>query len=130
MRPTPDEYFLNIAEAASLRAECRRRLVGAVIVKDGRIVGAGYNGAAPGAPSCLDGACPRGLLSYEEVAASSDYSNCIANHAERNALWHTPQEHREGSTVYVNHAPCPGCQTLMRSCGVARVVWPAGELNF
>lgn len=91
------------------------------------MVGHGYNGTAPGAPSCLDGACPRGLLSYEEVTASSDYSNCIANHAERNALWLTPQRQREGSTVYVNHSPCRGCLTLMRSMGVARVVWPDGE---
>lgn len=59
-RPDWDEYFLNFAEAASQRADCTRRSVGAVIVKDNRIVATGYNGAPPGEGSCLAGDCPRG----------------------------------------------------------------------
>lgn len=122
-RPSIDVYFLAMAEAASARAECVRRKVGAIVVKNGRLVGHGFNGALPGAPSCLDGACPRGRQSYDSVASGTDYWNCIADHAERNALRNTDPENRAGSTVYINHEPCNGCRTLMRSVGVARAVW-------
>lgn len=120
-RPNIDNYFLAMAEAASERAECVRRRVGAIVVKGGRIVGHGYNGALPGAPSCLDGACPRVTSASEP---GSDYSNCIADHAERNALRNTRPEDRAGSTVYVNAEPCSGCLTLLRSLSVAYVYWP------
>jgi dCMP deaminase len=60
-RPGWDEWGLSIAKAVATRGECTRRRVGAVIISPKtRQIWAGYNGAAPGAPSCLDGACPRG----------------------------------------------------------------------
>lgn len=60
-RPNWDLYGLCIAEAVSLRADCTRRKVGAVIFdKNHRIVSTGYNGSPPGGPSCLSGLCPRG----------------------------------------------------------------------
>lgn len=127
-RPSRDAYFLSGAEWASARAECRRLKVGALIVDaDGHVRGHGYNGALPGLPSCLDGACPRGLKSYEEKAHATDYSDCIADHAERNAIRNTDPRHVAGSTLYVSCRPCPPCWTLIRSVGIARVVWPDGE---
>jgi dCMP deaminase len=60
-RPSWDEYFLAIAATVATRADCTRRQVGSLVVRDHRIVAAGYNGAAPGWPGCLSaGACPRG----------------------------------------------------------------------
>ena len=60
-RPTVEDWAMRVARAVSVRGECTRRQVGAVILDaQNRICGAGYNGAAPGAASCLDGACPRG----------------------------------------------------------------------
>lgn len=60
-RPSWDEYGLGIAKAVSVRGDCTRRQVGAVILdKDHRIVGGGYNGTVAGRPGCLEGACPRG----------------------------------------------------------------------
>ena len=60
--PDWDDYSLGIADAVARRAKCTRRAVGAVLVHDRRIIATGYNGAAPGRPDCLEGACPRGQL--------------------------------------------------------------------
>lgn len=65
-RPSWDDYFVTIARAVAARSDCRRRQVGAVLVDEShRIVGTGYTGAPSGHPGCLEGACPRGLLSYD-----------------------------------------------------------------
>jgi dCMP deaminase len=57
----------------------------------------------------------------------SDYSNCIADHAERNAIRHTRPEERAGGTLYTTRNPCPSCWTLIRASRLARVVSPAGR---
>lgn len=60
-RPAWQDYYLGIADSVAVRADCTRRKVGAIVVKDNSIVSTGYNGAPPGEPGCLsDGACPRG----------------------------------------------------------------------
>lgn len=124
-RPTWDEYGLALAQTVALRADCTRRKVGAVILgPDHRVRGAGYNGAPSGVPGCASsGACPRGLST---VAAYSNYDNCIAIHAEANALLHGKHE---GGTMYVTDAPCAGCEKLLRGSGIVRVVWPEGEMK-
>jgi dCMP deaminase len=126
-KPRPDwrTYFLDLAEAASARAECTRRKVGAVLVKDNRVRGVGYNGALPGYPSCLEGACPRATAA--NVVPGQDYSNCIADHAERNLLRNSRPEDAEGGVVYVNTKPCQYCKTLLGAAGVDTVVWPNGN---
>lgn len=120
-RPEWDRYFLRLAESVSTRADCTRRQVGAVIVQDRRVISTGYNGAAAGEPGCLDGHCPRGQLSYAEVSAFSNYDNCIAIHAEANALLYA-RTSCVGATVYITHPPCPSCTKLMRGAGIERVV--------
>jgi dCMP deaminase len=131
-RPGWDAYFLGIAEAVSARGDCTRAQVGAVLVQ--RLaglptgVGFGYNGPPPGLPGCLSaGACPRGRLTTAECPRNSDYSNCTADHAERNCVRLTPREHRQGATLYVTREPCPSCRTLIAAAQVGRVVWPGGE---
>lgn len=60
-RPSWDDYYLGIADSVAVRADCTRRKVGALVVKDNSIISTGYNGSPPGEPGCLsDGACPRG----------------------------------------------------------------------
>lgn len=125
-RPDWDTYFLNLATAVAARADCRRRKVGAVIVDSGhRVVSTGYNGAPAGDPGCLAGHCPRGLLSYADKAAFTDYDSgpgkCISLHAEANALLYAGREVR-GCTAYLTDPPCPTCLKLLRGAGIERVV--------
>jgi dCMP deaminase len=128
-RPSWDAYFLAGAAWAATRADCTRAQVGAVLVNAANEVrGTGYNGAPPGVPGCASsGACPRGKLSAEQCPPDSDYSNCLADHAERNAIRHTSPGELLGSTLYVTREPCPGCWTLIRACGIQRVVTPDTE---
>ena len=125
-RPDWDEYYLNIAKAVSLRGECKRRRVGAVIVKNHSIVGTGYNGTSPGAKSCLDGACPRAESNVEPNANYAE-SGCHVIHAETNALMRTPWNDMMGATIYVTDRPCADCWPKIRNTGIIRVVWPGGE---
>jgi dCMP deaminase len=149
-RPTWDAYFLAGAAWAATRADCTRAQVGAVLVNGANEVrGTGYNGAPPGVPGCASaGACPRGKHTRmplpnlvglhnclcgkgwpcpDAVEPDSDYANCVADHAERNAIRHTPHAELVGATLYVTREPCPGCWTLIRACGIQRVVTPITE---
>ncbi|WJN63445.1 deoxycytidylate deaminase [Streptomyces phage phiScoe56] len=131
MRPTRDEWALGIADAVATIADCSRSQVGAIIVaKRGHsVLGLGYNGLMRGVPGCLTaGNCPRGQLTPEECARDSDYANCAADHAERNAIRdalevkgiHPDQLH--DATLYVTRKPCPACTTLITAVGINRVV--------
>lgn len=108
---THDEIRLLLARASS-QADCRRRRVGAVLVGTcGSVHGIGWNGLPSG--SCLAGECPRGLLSYDEVPASSDYrGNCEAVHAEVAAI-RAAKEHALCGTMFITDEPCPGCREAM-----------------
>lgn len=126
MRLTFDEFYLEIAKTSSLRADCTRSKVGAVLVSPDHRVSIGYNGAPSGSPGCLtENACPRGRLSYSELPAlDGNYSqNCIAIHAERNAILRSDPSIRKGSTLYVTRSPCRDCQLFALANGVARFVW-------
>lgn len=129
-RPDWDEYFLKIAVAVSSRGDCTRSKVGAVLVDiNHRVISTGYNGTHPGSPGCLEGACPRGQLSYEELPAESDYGNCISDHAERNAIRYAHPGEVPGTTLYVTRRPCVGCKELLLATGVRRVVWLADNIK-
>lgn len=138
-RPDWDTYFMDIAATVADRADCTRRQASAVVVKDRRIKSTGYNGAPEGAPGCKSaGACPRGRLSTEELAAYSSYDAgpgfCIAVHAEANALLEAGREAARGATLYTwsstaNGAPCAGCRRLILGSGISRLVYRVdGEL--
>lgn len=134
-RPSWDSCFPGIAQAVATRADCRRRRVGAVLVgTDNRVLEVGYNGTPAGHPGCLSGGCPRGLLSYGQVAEFSDYSDpaspgrCIALHAEVNAIIIAGRAAR-GATIYITDEPCPNCRKTIMGAGVVRAVWPGFELD-
>lgn len=142
-RPDWVDYYLAGAKWASTRADCRRRKVGAILVADdNKVLGIGYNGTDPGKPGCLSGACPRGLLSYDEQPAFGSYANCISRHAEHNALLNIPGldvfENEfdrfwvadQNPTMFITDEPCDNCRTLMATSGVYSAIWSTGEIYF
>jgi dCMP deaminase len=127
-RPDWDAYALGIAEAVSVRSDCRRRRVGAVVLdSDHRIIGTGYPGTRPGGPSCLAGDCPR---AFTDVPSLSSYDTgpgaCISTHAEINAIMDVDNRERlTGATLAVTCEPCAGCMKIIRNATkIARIVWP------
>ena len=101
------------AVIVSTRATCPGRLVGAVLVQDGVIRGAGYNGAASGMPDCFGVGCDEDRNGH-----------CIrAIHAEANVLLTTDVSHRVGATVYCTDMPCFRCANLIANTQIKRVVW-------
>jgi dCMP deaminase len=125
IRPGWDDYFLGIADAVSARGECVRSRVGAVLVSNRRIVSTGYNGAAPGNPSCLDGHCPRALNGVERGTTYDGPGSCIAIHAEVNCLSDATDRGIlivPGTTLYITKEPCEKCSVFMEPYGL-RIVW-------
>ena len=123
-----DDYFLGIAQAVAARAACTRRQVGAVIVKDHRILATGYNGAPAGQVECTDGGCPRGRLSYDDLPTRTTYETgtlgeCIAHHAEVNAIVRAGRD-AIGATIYLTCAPCSWCAKVVEASGITAVVYP------
>lgn len=99
---------------------CGKRQYSAVVLSPhGRVIGFGYNGSPPNMGHCTDGHCPR---LHVDSASGSIYDNCIAQHAEANALLWTDPAQRTGATLIVNGPPCFGCAKQIASSGVARVV--------
>lgn len=123
-RPSWDETFSRIAKIWAERSTCSRRKVGAVLVQNNYVIGQGYNGVPSGKPHCVDGGCPRGLLSYEEVGPGADYNQhpCYALHAEHNAILNAGANACRGATLYVTAEPCQQCLNLIEHVKIGRVV--------
>ena len=126
MRKSWDEYFMEIAEIVKTRSTCLRRQVGAVIVKDNRIITTGYNGAPSGLRHCTDiGGCERERL---HIPSGQRHELCRALHAEQNAIIQAAKlgVNIDGSTLYCTHQPCILCAKMIVNAGIARVVYHSG----
>lgn len=123
-RPTWDSFFLDLAKLWSTMATCSRRKVGAVVVKDRKVIGNGFNGVVSGRTHCIDGGCPRGQLSYEQVGPGADYNvwPCYAIHAEHNAILQAGLGQCHGATLYCTATPCQQCANLIEHAGIGRIV--------
>ena len=121
-RPTLDEYFMNIAKVVATRSTCLRNYVGAVIVRDKRIVSTGYNGAPRNLAHCLDIGCIR---DQENIESGTMHEVCRAVHAEQNAIIQAALHgvSTKGATIYCTHQPCVLCAKMIINANIVRVVF-------
>ena len=124
-RPSWDEYFLDLARLVSKRATCLRRQVGAVLVKDKRILATGYNGAPSGLEHCLDIGCIREKLI---IPSGQRHELCRGLHAEQNALLQAALYgvSAKESILYITNQPCVICAKMLINAGVKEVVVKEG----
>jgi len=120
-RPSWDEYFLEVAHLVSKRATCLRRRVGAVLVKDKKILATGYNGAPSGLKHCLDTGC---LRKKYKVPSGERHELCRGLHAEQNvilqaALYGTSTK---GSMLYITNQPCIICAKMLINAGIEEII--------
>lgn len=114
MRDDWDTYFMKVADLVSSRASCDRKHVGAVIVKENRILATGYNGSIPGLPHC------------DDVGHLMEGGHCVRTiHAEVNAIAQAAKLGLsiDGATMYCNTLPCWNCFKTIISAGIAQIVW-------
>ncbi len=114
MRPTWDDYFIKIALAVAERSTCDRAHVGAVLVRDKRILTTGFNGSPAGLPHCDDA----GHLLVD--------GHCVRTiHAETNAIIQAALHgvSTKDATCYVTHFPCINCTKTLINAGVTRIVY-------
>jgi dCMP deaminase len=121
VRPSWDEYFMRMAELAATRSTCLRRQVGAVIVKDKKILATGYNGAPAGLEHCLDIGCLRDELG---IPSGERHELCRATHAEQNAIVQAALfgVSIKDATMYSTTHPCILCTKLIINAGIKRMV--------
>jgi dCMP deaminase len=122
--PDHHEYFMGIAQAVRKRANCKGSRIGAVIVRDGRVIATGYNGTPEDMKNCLDGGCYR-CANRDKFPAGTGYDLCICVHAEQNALLSAARFgiSTEDSTIYTTMRPCFGCTKEMLQAKVANVYY-------
>ena len=114
MRPSWDEYFMEIARVVSERATCDRLHVGAIIVKNRVILSTGYNGASRGLPHC------------DEAGHELVDGHCVRTvHAEANAILQAAKYGVpvDEATLYVTNSPCYDCFKMIVNAGIKRVVY-------
>jgi len=120
-RPSWDKYFMDMAELARTRTTCLRRGVGAVIVKDNRVVATGYNGTPRGITHCSETGCLREKLN---VPSGQRHELCRGLHAEQNAIIQAACTGAsiEGATLYCTTQPCSICTKMIINSGIKRIV--------
>ena len=123
-----DKRFMELTEMVATWSSCYQvnRHVGAIIVKDKRVMATGYNGAPAGIKSCEEkGECLRRKLNIE---SGTKHELCFAVHAEQNAVIQAARSgiNTNGSTLYCTHQPCVICAKIIINAGIRRVVYKHG----
>jgi len=120
-RPSWDEYFIGIAELVSKRSTCLRRKVGAVLVKDRRILATGYNGAPSMVKHCDETGCIREKL---KIPSGERHELCRGLHAEQNSFLQAALHGTslKGSSLYSTTQPCVICAKMIINAGIKEIV--------
>ena len=109
-----NEYFMSLAEMTAKRSTCDRASVGAIAVKNKRIIMSGYNGSPPGTAHC------------HEEGHILKQGHCVRTvHAEQNIICQAAKKGiaLEGATLYVSHLPCELCHKLLLSSGIKEIIY-------
>ncbi len=124
-RPDWDSYFMEIAQIVAKRSTCFRRNVGAVIVKDKRILSTGYNGAPTGLQHCIDAGCLREKLN---IVSGERHELCRGLHAEQNAIIQAAYHgvSINDAHLYSTHLPCSICFKMIINAGISKVSYLEG----
>lgn len=118
--------FMELTEHIATWSSCLRRHVGAVIVKDKRIMTTGYNGAPAGVKTCIErGSCLRNEMNIE---SGTHAEVCYAAHAEQNAIIQAAKEgiSLKGCVLYCTHQPCVVCAKMIINSGIKEVIYKEG----
>lgn len=121
-RPSWDEYFMTLANQVASRTTCMRRGVGAVIVKDRRILATGYNGVPSGLRHCAETGCLRQELG---IPSGQRHEICRGLHAEQNAIIQAARYgiNIEGASIYINTQPCVVCAKMLINAGIKEIIY-------
>ena len=124
-RPSWETYFMDIAHLVAKRSTCRRRAVGALLVKDKRILSTGYNGAPSGLKHCLDIGCLREELN---IASGERHELCRGIHAEQNAIIQAALHgvSIKGATLFCTNQPCLICAKMIINAGIIEIYYHSG----
>lgn len=124
-RPSWDSYFLEIASVIAGRSTCLRRQVGAVLVKDKRLLATGYNGAPTGLEHCLETGC---LRQEKNIPSGERHELCRGLHAEQNAIIQAALHgvSIKGADLYCTHHPCSLCAKMLINAGIKRIILKEG----
>ena len=120
-----DEYFMEITKLVARRSTCIRRQVGAILVKDKKILATGYNGAPIGMEHCIDVGCLRAQL---DIPSGERHELCRGLHAEQNAIIQAAFHgvSIRGSTLFCTTLPCSICIKMIINAGIESVVYLEG----
>jgi len=121
-RPTWDRYFMDMAWVISRRSTCLRRQMGALLVRNKRILATGYNGAPAGLPHCEEVGCLRDRLG---IPSGQRPELCRGLHAEQNTIVQAALHgvSVQGGVLYCTNQPCVICAKMLINAGVRRVVY-------
>ncbi len=124
-RPSWDEYFMDIAKLVGKRSTCLRRHVGAIIVKNRRVLATGYNGTPSKIKHCDETGCLRIKLS---IPSGQRHELCRGLHAEQNALLQAALYgiSVRGAVLYITNQPCIICAKMIINAGLEEVVIASG----
>ncbi len=127
-RPEWNDYFADLADLISRRSTCRRRSVGAVLVRDKRVLATGYNGAPTGLRHCLDLGCMREDM---KIPSGERHELCRGLHAEQNAVIQAALHgvSVNGATLYCTNHPCIICAKMIINAGIAQVIYRDGYMD-
>jgi len=124
-RPSWEAYFMDITFLVAKRSTCLRRAVGALVVKDKRILSTGYNGAPTGITHCIETGCLREKLN---VPSGEKHELCRGIHAEQNAIIQAAYHgiSIKGSTLFCTNLPCSICAKMIINAGIKRICYDSG----